>query len=427
MRILILGSGGREHALAWKIAQSPLCSHLFCAPGNGGTTEFATNVPVSPLNFSEVAAFCLEESIELVVVGPEEPLGNGIVDYFKKNPELEDILVFGPDASGARLEISKQFAKRFMQHYDIPTATYRSFTSDALEEALNYIHTIPPPFVIKADGLAAGKGVVITEQVEEAVDTIRAFFSGTLGKAGERIVIEQFLDGIEYSVFVITDGHDYQVLPVAKDYKRIGEQDTGPNTGGMGAVSPPPFISKSLWKKTEERIIRPSIQGIEEHGMLYKGFLFIGCINVGGDPYVIEYNCRMGDPETQVVLPRLRNDLVLLILSTFNDTLKSMWIDEDPRFAVTTICASGGYPGAYQKGYSIDGLWQPDEDIIIFHAGTEIKEDEILTAGGRVCACTAMHPTLPGAIAASQKSAARIHYKDKVYRKDIGRDCLMTQ
>lgn len=421
MNILILGSGGREHAFAWKINQSPLCDRLYIAPGNAGTAHLGANAPLSPTDFPAVKKFVLENEIEMVVVGPEVPLVEGIWDYFANDEHLKDVFVVGPSQAGAQLEGSKAFSKKFMAEYDIPTAGYREFSGEEVEEGVAYLATQTPPIVLKADGLAAGKGVLILPTIEKAQRELRAMLGGKFGNASSRVVIEEFLDGIEFSVFVLTDGKDYKILPVAKDYKRIGEGDKGLNTGGMGAVSPPPFVTKELMQKVEDRIVKPTIDGIRKREMNYDGFVFIGLIRVGGEPYVIEYNCRMGDPETEVVLPRLENDLVELLLSVRDGKLTEQQIIESENAAVTVFLVSGGYPEAYEKGKEIKGL-EHIKDSIIFHAGTTVKDGKIVTNGGRVLALTSYGTTFAEAASLSTLNAGLVSFEGKNFRKDIGFD-----
>lgn len=419
MKILLLGSGGREHALAWKLRQSPLCEALWIAPGNAGTAALGSNVSIDPNDFPAVAALVKKEAIDLVLVGPEEPLVRGIYDYFQN--ELPELPVIGPSQVGAQLEGSKAFAKEFMLDMGIPTAAYREFTAAILQEGLDYILTQTPPIVLKADGLAAGKGVVILDDLQEAQAELRDMLSGKFGSASAKVVIEQFLSGIEFSVFVLTDGKNYLILPEAKDYKRVGEGDTGLNTGGMGAVSPVPFVDAELMQKVEERIIRPTIDGIIKKGIVYKGFIFIGLIKVGDEPYVIEYNCRMGDPETEVVMPRLQNDLVTLLQATHAGTLDQQKIAMDARSAATVILVSGGYPGDYAKGKAITGLDRV-ENSIVFHAGTKESNREIVTNGGRVIALTSFGDNFDEALVFSNRNAEVIKFEGKYYRRDIGFD-----
>ena len=421
MKILLLGGGGREHAFAWKMKQSPLCEQLFIAPGNAGTASFGTNVPLHPNDFEAVGAFALKEQIEMLVVGPEEPLVLGIYDYFKAHGQLKDIHVIGPSKKGAQLEGSKVFAKKFMMERDIPTAAYAEFTQDTLEDGLAYIRQHTTPIVLKADGLAAGKGVLICQSVGEAEDELRAMLSGKFGEASARVVVEEFLDGIEFSVFVITNGKQYKILPVAKDYKRIGEGDTGLNTGGMGSVSPVPFVDENLMRKVENWIISPTLTGLQEIDAPYVGFIFFGLIKVGNSPFVIEYNCRMGDPETEVVLPRLQSDLVELMLAADKSTLDEEHLIEDPRFAATLILVSGGYPETYEKGKTITGL-DGVEGSIAFHAGTKQEDGLVKTSGGRVVALTSYGLDIQSAVAASLENAEKVEFEWKYYRKDIGFD-----
>lgn len=421
MNILLIGSGGREHALAWKMTQSTACSQLFILPGNAGTASCGTNVPLDPLDFDAIKAFAIEQSIELCVVGPEAPLVAGIFDFFKNDPALASINVIGPSKEGAQLEGSKAYAKEFMAAFDIPTANYREFTPETLQDGLDYIEQQQPPIVLKADGLAAGKGVLILDEIEAAQAALKEMLGGKFGAASQKVVIEAFLSGIEFSVFALTDGKDYKILPIAKDYKRIGEGDTGLNTGGMGAVSPVPFVDKVLFQKVEDRIIRPTINGLFEKGISYKGFVFFGLINVNGDPYVIEYNCRMGDPETEVVIPRLKNDLVELFTSVDKGNLKEQEIVIDQRAATTVMLVSGGYPEAYEKGKVIQHL-DKVEDSILFHAGTKTDGAQTLTNGGRVIAITSFGQAFEEALELSNKNAAKIDFEGKNYRKDIGLD-----
>ena len=423
MNILLLGSGGREHAFAWKLSQSPLCSKLFIAPGNAGTASCGENVSLSPEDFPAIGEFARQHQVELVIVGPEAPLVKGIFDYFAATPGLQSIPVIGPSQEGAQLEGSKAYAKAFMQEFGIPTAAYREFTASQLEEGLAYLTTLPPPYVLKADGLAAGKGVVILNSLEEAQIELRAMLGGKFGSASATVVIEQFLNGIEFSVFVLTDGKNWQLLPEAKDYKRIGEGDTGPNTGGMGAISPVPFADTALMNKVRTRIIEPTIQGIQARNITYHGFIFFGLIRVDGDPYVIEYNCRMGDPETEVVFPRLKSDLLELLLAVPSGKLSDATPEVDPRTAATIFLVSGGYPEAYEKGIEMSGL-EGIEDSILFHAGTRKEGDHVKTNGGRVVAITSFGDSIPDALVRSLINAEKVKFEGKYYRKDIGFDLV---
>ncbi len=421
MNILLIGSGGREHALAWKMTQSEACDQLFILPGNAGTAQCGTNVPLNLLDFPAIKEFSLANNIELCVVGPEAPLVEGIYDFFKNDPALSKINVIGPSKEGAQLEGSKAYAKKFMADLNIPTAAYKEFTPATLADGLSYIETQTPPIVLKADGLAAGKGVLIIEDIEEAKSALEEMLGGKFGAASETVVIEEFLSGIEFSVFVITDGKDYQVLPMAKDYKRIGEGDTGLNTGGMGAVSPVPFVDETLFKKVEDRVIKPTIAGLNSKGITYKGFVFIGLINVNNEPYVIEYNCRMGDPETEVVIPRLKNDLVEIFDAVDKGTLNDIKMEFDERAATAVMLVSGGYPEAYEKGKIISGI-DSISDSIVFHAGTKSVDGNILSNGGRVIAITSFGTDFKSALAVSNKNAEVIDFEGKNYRKDIGMD-----
>ncbi|MCB0665860.1 MAG: phosphoribosylamine--glycine ligase [Saprospiraceae bacterium] len=419
MNVLLLGSGGREHALAWKMAQSKKLSQLFIAPGNAGTTSLGTNVPIDSGNFKAVGDFITEHQIQLVVIGPEAPLVNGLVDYLDRHfPQLP---VVGPKASGAQLEGSKAFSKAFMHRHNIPTAAYREFNQDQVEEGLSYIDQLDLPVVLKADGLAAGKGVLICSDHEQAKKEFREMLAGKFGDASQRVVIEEFLDGIEFSVFVLTDGKEYKILPEAKDYKRIGEGDTGLNTGGMGSISPVPFVNRTLMKEVEDTIIRPTVNGIFEDGLEYRGFIFFGLIKVQDRPMVIEYNCRMGDPETQSVMPRLQNDLIDLLLATTRGTLDQIEISVDPRIVASIVMVSGGYPGDYEKGKVITGIDEYD-DGVIFHAGTAVNGDKIVTSGGRVLSVTSFGNNMDEAVAKSRRKAREINFEGAYYRKDIGFD-----
>ena len=422
MNILLLGSGGREHAFAYLLSRSPRCKQLYIAPGNAGTALEGENVAMDATDFPRIKEFCLSKQISLVVVGPEEPLVKGIVDFFGQDTSLSQIPIVGPSQKGATLEGSKEFAKEFMQRHDIPTARYASFTKDTIEEGLRFLESMKAPYVLKADGLAAGKGVVILENLQEAqAELKRMLLEEKFGTASQKVVIEEFLKGIELSCFVLTDGESYKVLPTAKDYKRIGEGDTGLNTGGMGAVSPVPFANEAFMQKIEERIIKPTIEGLKKEQITYRGFVFIGLIKVGDDPYVIEYNVRMGDPETEVVLPRLQTDLVSLLEATAKGKLKDCSLSIDPRSATTVMIVSGGYPEEYEKGKVISGLQQEGESII-FHAGTREKDGEILTAGGRVLAITSLANDFKEALKKSYRRIEKISFENMYYRKDIGMD-----
>lgn len=421
MNILIIGAGGREHTLAWKIKQSPRCGEIFIAPGNGGTSTLATNLAINIKDFEEISRAIKNNHISLVVVGPEEPLVNGIVDFLKSEPSMEGLKIVGPTAAAARLEGSKEYAKEFMKRHGIPTAKSRTVTKENLEDSLKYMERLDPPFVLKADGLAAGKGVIITEELEEARKALRKLIEEKqFGASSEKVLIEQFLTGIEVSFFVLTDGRDYRILPEAKDYKRIGENDTGPNTGGMGAVSPVVFADRAFKEKVNKRIIRPTIEGLQKEGIDFCGFIFFGIINVKGEPFVIEYNVRMGDPETEAVLPRIKTDFLDLLVATADKTLFETEIEYERYTAATVVYVSEGYPGTYQKGFEI--TLGELRHVLPFHAGTIMKGGKLLTNGGRVMAVTGLGKNLPEALSNAYSAADEITWEGKRFRKDIGFD-----
>ena len=426
MNILLLGSGGREHALAWRIARSPRLSQLFIAPGNPGMSLYGTCMPrIGVTDFAAIAALIRREHIELLVVGPEVPLVEGIVDYLHGEAGLTDLLIVGPDAKGAQLEGSKDFSKAFMQRYGIPTAAYRTFDKSTLSEGIDYLKTLQPPYVLKADGLAAGKGVIISESLEEAERELRGLLSGRFGSASTRVVIEEYLHGIECSVFIATDGSDWRVLPVAKDYKRIGEGDTGLNTGGMGSVSPVVFADEAFMQRVEERVIRPTIEGLRAEGIDYRGFIFAGLMNVGGDPYVIEYNCRMGDPETESVMLRIDSDFVDLLERMARGHLGDYHLEESSQYAATVVLVSEGYPESYAKGIPISYPHAPTFDSLLFHAGTSCDDSgHLVTSGGRVLTASCLGSTLAEALERCYKLADRVQYTGKTLRRDIGQDLL---
>ncbi|WP_296684230.1 phosphoribosylamine--glycine ligase [Flavobacterium sp.] len=422
MTILLLGSGGREHAFAWKMIQSPLCDTLFVAPGNAGTAAIANNININPTDFPAIKDFVLKEKVEMVVVGPEDPLVKGIYDFFLNDADLKNIPVIGPSTIGAQLEGSKEFAKEFLFRHNIPTAAYDSFTAETVEQGCQFLETLQPPYVLKADGLAAGKGVLIIQDLVEAKEELRNMLvHQKFGTASAKVVIEEFLDGIELSCFVLTDGKSYKILPTAKDYKRIGEGDTGLNTGGMGAVSPVPYVDAVLMEKIETRIVKPTIDGFQKDGIPYKGFVFIGLINVKGEPIVIEYNVRMGDPETEVVIPRLKTDLVELFLAVANEKLDQIALEVDERSATTIMVVSGGYPEEFEKGKVITGL-ENITDSIVFHAGTKLENNQVLSNGGRVLTVTSYGDNFEEAIKKSYQNIAKLQFDKMYFRRDIGND-----
>ncbi len=422
--VLLIGSGGREHAIAWKISQSNLLDRLFIAPGNAGTSSVGTNVPVSGNDFESIKQFVIENKITLVIVGPEEPLVRGIHDFFLQDELLKHIPVIGPQKAGAELEGSKDFAKQFMIRHNIPTGAYQTFTKATLSEGIAFLRTLQPPYVLKADGLAAGKGVVICKTLQEAEEELTAMLANRkFGKASEMVVIEEFLDGIELSAFAITNGKEYLVLPEAKDYKRIGEGDTGPNTGGMGSISPVPFADKEFMQKVEDRVIRPTVEGLQKDGIPYQGFLFFGLMNVKGDPFVIEYNVRLGDPETESLLPRIKNDLLEIFLATAHGGLSGINLQVDERTAACVMIVSGGYPGDYVKSKVITGFEIVNKSLV-FHAGTSSADNKTITSGGRVIAVTSLAENINAAVAQSLESAKLINFENSYFRNDIGKDLM---
>ena len=420
LKVLVLGSGGREHAIAWKISQSEHLERLFCLPGNPGTSAIATNIAASADDFAAVAATVAENNIDMVVVGPENPLVAGITDFLKSR--FPALMVIGPGAEGARLEGSKEFAKDFMSRHGIPTAAYRSFTKDTVVDAKAFLKTLQPPYVLKADGLAAGKGVVIPDNLEDAYKELDEMFSGKFGEASSKVVIEQFLKGIEVSVFVLTDGHNYLILPEAKDYKRIGDADTGLNTGGMGAVSPVPFAGREFMAKVEERIVKPTIAGLAADGIEYKGFIFIGLMNCGGDPYVIEYNVRMGDPETESVMTRISSDLLGHLEAAAKGNLASEKLQVSDQAAVTVVVVSGGYPGHYVSGYPISGIQEASQEVNVFHMGTKLSDGKVVSSGGRVLAVTANGAGMKAAASKAYEAVAKVDFNGCYHRSDISKD-----
>ncbi len=421
MNILLLGSGGREHALSWKLSQSKQCSKLFIAPGNAGTLVHGTNLPFTVNDFDAIEENCIEQKIDMLIVGPEEPLVNGIVDRLRANDKLKDLMIIGPSKNAAQLEGSKAFAKSFMQRHDIPTAAYKEFTAETFKEGMEYLQQHSLPIVLKADGLAAGKGVIICQNHVEAISEFELMIQRSkFGEAGKKVVVEEFLNGIELSVFVLTDGKNYLLLPEAKDYKRVGEGDTGLNTGGMGAISPVPFANDDFMQKVKSRIIEPTIAGLQKDHLDYKGFVFIGLMKVEDEPFVIEYNCRMGDPETEVVMPRIQNDLVELLEATAREKLGNISIKKDDRYATTIVAVSGGYPEEFEKGFEITDTGNHEPDTFLFYAGAKKEGDQIITSGGRVFCATALGTELEEALSKSRKLIEKVDFDEKYFRRDIG-------
>lgn len=424
MNVLVIGSGGREHTLGWKIAQSPHLTELYFAPGNGGTWEVGENINVKGTDFEGIREIVLDKKIDMVVVGPEEPLVRGINDYFREDPDLRDIPVIGPGREGARLEGSKEFAHHFMEKYKIPTSGYKSFSEGQYDEAVNYLAGMNPPYVIKADGLAAGKGVIICENMGEAKDTLQAFFGGKFGEASKKVVVEEYLEGSELSAFVLTDGETWKMFPLAKDYKRAGENDTGPNTGGIGCLSPVPYADEAFTAKIEEQVVEPTLAGLRKEGISFKGFLYFGLMKVGDEPYVLEYNIRMGDPEAQVVIPRMNSDLLESFIALSNNRLHDYTLEiDDTSVAAAVILASEGYPGDYEKGKEIS-ISVPLEQVYLFHAGTTYKDGRLVTSGGRVMAVTSVDHTFEKAFASIYEQIDKIDFEGKYFRRDIGYDVL---